>query len=84
MVDGTQVKWYDVILIKINVIRLMELYKTNIIKSVNKLEKAKVKGIAEAGRQFQSDLSAEPGAVNAYNHYKRALGKEPVEFFAAE
>lgn len=84
MVDGTQIKWYDVILLKINVIRLMELYKTNIVKSVNKLEKAKVKGLAEAGRQFQSDISAEPGAARAYNHYRQALGKEPVEFFATE
>jgi hypothetical protein len=81
MVDGTQIKWYDVILIKINVIRLMELYKTNIIKSVNKLEKAKVKGLAEANRQFQTDLSSEPGAARAYNHYKQALGHDPVEFY---
>jgi len=84
MIKGTQIIWYDVILIKINVIRLMELYKTNIIKSVSKLEKAKVKGLAEAGRQFQSDISAEPGAARAYNHYRQALGKEPVEFFATE
>lgn len=84
MVDGTQIKWYDVLLLKINVIRLMELYKTNIIKSVSKLEKAKVKGLAEAGRQFQSDISAEPGAARAYNQYRQALGKEPVEFFATE
>ena len=84
MVDGTQIKWYDVILLKINVIRLMELYKTNIIKSINKLEKAKTKGLAEATRQFQSDLSAEPGAARAYNHYKQAIGHEPVEFFGTE
>jgi len=84
MIDGTQIKWYDVILLKINVIRLMELYKTNIIKSVNKLAKARDKGLAEATRQFQSDISAEPGAGRAYSHYKQALGKEPVEFFATE
>jgi len=84
MVDGTQIKWYDVILLKINVIRLMELYKTNIIKSINKLERTKAKGLAEATRQFQSDISAEPGAARAYNHYKQAIGHEPVEFFATE
>lgn len=83
MIDGTQIKYYDVILLKINVIRLMELYKTNIIKSVNKLAKAKEKGLAEATRQFQSDLGAS-GAGAAYNHYKQALGREPVEFFATE
>lgn len=84
MRDGSEIKYYDVILLKINVIRLMELYKTNIIKSVNKLAKAKEKGLAEATRQFQSDISSEPGASRSYNHYKNALGKEPVEFFATE
>lgn len=84
MVEGTQVKYYDVLLLKINVIRLMELYKTNILKSVNKLAKAKERGLAEAGRQFQSDINSTPGASSAYNHYKQALGKEPVEFFATE
>lgn len=84
MIDGTQIKYYDVVLLKINVIRLMELYKTNILKSVNKLVKAKEKGLAEATRQFQNDVSASPGASAAYNHYKQVLHKEPVEFYAAE
>src|SRR5215831_6399939 len=48
MIEGTQIKWYDVILIKINVIRLMELYKSNIIKSVNRLVKHRERGVKEA------------------------------------
>lgn len=84
MVDGTQVKYYDVLLLKINVIKLMELYKTNILKSISKLVKAKEKGLAEANRQFQSDISATPGASAQLSKYRQALGHEPVEFYATE
>lgn len=84
MVKGTQIEWYDVVLLKINVIRLMELYKKNIISAVGKLQKAKEKGLAEANRQFAADIAATPGASAAYNHYRNALGKAPVEFFATE
>jgi len=84
MVDGTQIKYYDVLLMKINVIRLMELYKTNIIKSVNKLQKTKEAGLAEANMQFRQGISSTPGASARYNQYKNALGREPVEFFAVD
>lgn len=84
MIEGSQIKFYDVILLKINVVQLMGLYKRNILRSVDKLTKAKEKGLAEATRQFQAGVSDSPGASAAYNHYKQALGKEPVEFFATE
>ena len=84
MIDGTQIKYYDILLLKINVIRLMELYKTNIVKSINKLVKVKEKGLAEANRQFQNDISANPGMAAKFNQYKHVLGHDPVEFFASE
>lgn len=83
MIEGTQVKYYDIILLKIPVIRLMELYKANIIKSVNRLARFKERGIKEANRQFASDLQSSPGLVNGYNKVKEALGGEdPVQFYS--
>lgn len=82
MVDGTQVKYYDIILLKIPVLRLMELYKANIVKSVNRLSRFRERGIREANRQFSADISSNPGLSNAYNKMKAGLGgREPVEFF---
>ena len=82
MIDGTQIKYYDVILMKIGTIRLMSLYKSNIIKSISKLARVKEKGIANAKRMFDEDISGIPGASTAYRKMKEALGgKEPVQFF---
>lgn len=82
MIDGTTIKYHDVILLKINVIRLMELYKAGILKSQDRLAHARQKGIAEANRQFQQDLSTVDGQGKAY--YKDYLqtheGKPPVTF----
>lgn len=82
MIDGTRIKYYDVILLKCNVLKLMGLYKSNIIRSVMKLGRIREKGIAEANRQFAADISSTPGATTAYNKIKAGLnGREPVEFF---
>lgn len=82
MIEGTQVKYYDVILLKIDTIRLMSLYKANIMRSVSKLSRVKEKGILEAQNDFKSSVSSIPGASLAYNKMKEALGgKEPVQFF---
>lgn len=82
MIDGTQVKYFDIILLKIPVIRLMELYKANIIKSVNRLVKFKERGIKEANRQFMTDLAASGKDTAGYNRAKAQMGgREPVEFF---
>jgi len=82
MIDGTQIKYYDVILMKVGTIRLMSLYKANIIKSVSKLARIKKQGIAEAQRTFAADVESIPGGARAYNRAKQAIGgREPVEFY---
>lgn len=79
MVDGTQVKYYDIVLLKVNVIRLMELYKANIIKSVNRLVKHRERGLKEANREFTDGLTGRD--KSNYNKMRDQLQKEPVEFF---
>ncbi len=82
MIDGTQIKYYDILLLKIPVMRLMALYKANIIKSVNRLAKARDRGLREANRDFKDQLSAEPGAISGFNKVKQALGGvDPVQFY---
>lgn len=82
MIVGTEVRYLDVILLKIPVIRLMELYKANVVRSIMKLGRVREKGIAMANKQFSDDLSSIPGASNQYNKIKAGLqGREPVEFF---
>jgi hypothetical protein len=82
MIEGTQVKYYDVILLKIGTMRLMSLYKANILKSISKLARMKEKGIKEAENDFKTSVQGVPGASMAYNKMKEALGgKEPVSFF---
>ena len=81
MIDGTTIKYHDVILLKINVVRLMELYKAGILKSLDRLTRAKEKGLAEANRQFATDISNTPGAAKAFNDLQAARGgRPPVEF----
>lgn len=80
LVNGTTMQYHDVILLKINVIRLMELYKSGVMKAYDRLENATQKGLSEANRQFASSLSETPGASKAYNDYAQATGKAPVTF----
>lgn len=56
-IEGTQIKWYDVILMKINVIQLMGLYKRNILSSLNMVGKFQEKARTMAQKQFDRDLS---------------------------
>lgn len=82
MIEGSQVKYYDVILLKVNILKLMELYKSNIVRSVMKLGRVREKGMAEARREFSASVAEVPGANAAYNKVKSMLGgKEPVEFY---
>lgn len=81
MIDGTQIKYHDVILLKIDVIRLMELYKAGILKSQDRLVRAREKGLAQAQVEFKNFVNAEPGAARAYNEMSAAHGgKELVSF----
>lgn len=79
MIDGTTIKYYDIMLLKIPVLRLMSLYKANIVKSVNRLIKFKERGIKEARREFNDSLSGRD--KTRYNEFKSTLQKEPVEFY---
>lgn len=81
MIDGTQVKYYDVLLLKIPVLRLMSLYKSNIIRSISKLGRMNQKGVAEANRQFMSDINAAGEGKNYLDAKNRLGGRDPVEFF---
>lgn len=82
MIEGTQIRYYDVVLLKINVIRLMQLYKSNIIRSVMKLGRAAERGKNEANRQFASDLASSPQMIARYNQAKmQNNGVEPIEFY---
>jgi hypothetical protein len=82
MIDGTQIKYYDVVLLSINVLRLMALYKANILKSANRLIKAKERGLNEANRQFAENLKSDGRMVAGYNRAKQALnGRDPVAFY---
>lgn len=81
MIDGTQIKYHDVVLLKIGVIRLMELYKAGILKSQDRLVRAREKGLAQAQVEFKNLVNAEPGAARAYSEMSAAHGgKELVSF----
>jgi hypothetical protein len=87
MIQGTQIKQYDVILMKINVLKLMSLYKKNIQDSAYKLDAATSGdlGRAAAGQAFEDLLGSDPdamqtGARGALNKYRVASGREPVTF----
>lgn len=82
LIEGTHVQYYDIVLLKIPVLRLMQLYKSNIIRSLMKLGRSAQRGVAEANRQFAADLSTDGAMVNRYNQAKQATGGvEPVQFY---
>jgi hypothetical protein len=87
MIQGTQIRQYDVVLMKINVLVLMGLYKRNIQDSAYKLDSVTSGRMAEAaaGQAFNDLLGSDPdaintGARNALGKYRIASGKEPVTF----
>lgn len=81
MIQGTQIKQYDVILMKINVMALMSLYKKNIQDSAFKLDSVTSGRMAEAaaGQAF-SDLINSEQQNGVMNRYRVSTGKEPVTF----
>jgi hypothetical protein len=87
MIHGSEIKQYDVILMKINVIQLMALYKRNIMDSAYKLDAATSgkMGEATANQAFSDLLNNDPdaqatGAKKAIGRYREAAGREPVTF----
>jgi hypothetical protein len=82
MIDGTQIKQYDVLLMKIPVMQLMALYKKNIMDSAYKLDSVSSGKMAEAaaGQAFNDLVSNESGARSGYNKVRAASGREPVTF----
>jgi hypothetical protein len=82
MIQGTQIKQYDVVLMKINVLKLMALYKRTVLSSLSKLDlvNSGKMGLAAAQQTFIDDLSSDPQARGAYNKTRVATGREPVTF----
>jgi hypothetical protein len=82
MVQGTQIKQYDVVLMKVNVLKLMALYKRTVLSSLNKLDlvNSGKMGLATAQQTFMDDLSSDPASRGAYNKTRVATGREPVTF----
>jgi hypothetical protein len=81
MVEGTHIQYYDIVLLKIPVLRLMQLYKHNIVASITKLGMASKDGVARANKQFQEDVSSDGNMSRGFNEFKAAHGKSPVEFY---
>lgn len=55
--DDNSIKYYDVILMKVNVIRLMQAYKANVVKSLNAVGRWNQSALAEAKRTFNNEVS---------------------------
>jgi hypothetical protein len=82
MIDGTQIKQYDVVLMKINVLKLMAIYKRNMETAAFKLDGVTSGNIpgAAAEQSFEHLVGSEPGGRSALNKYRVASGREPVTF----
>ena len=87
MVQGTQIRQYDVVLMKIPLMLLMSYLKNNIMTSAYKLDSAVDGrlGQAAANQSFSDLLGSDPDALNTnakgqLNKYRQATGKEPVTF----
>lgn len=80
MINGTQIKQYDVVLMKINVLKLMALYKRNMEISANKLDMIRDGGKALAQQSFNDLVGSEPGARAGLNKTRIASNREPVWF----
>jgi hypothetical protein len=82
MIDGTQIKQYDVVLMKINVLKLMAIYKRNMEIAAFKLDGVTSGNIpgAAAEQSFEHLVGSEPGGRSALNKYRIASGREPVTF----
>lgn len=81
MISGSQIKQYDVVLMKINVLELMSLYKKNVLDSLFKLDSIQKGGLAAAGQTFSDLVNNDPTARSQYASatYKKG-GQSPVSF----
>lgn len=89
-IDGTQIKWYDVILMKIDVFVLMGLYKANIMGSLEKVGRFQETALSQAQKQFNEALYNElvtagkyegQAMISAYKRLENATGKSLVQFY---
>lgn len=82
MIDGTQIRQYDVVLMKIPVLQLMALYKRNVQDSLFKLDGVTSGNMSKAAAEqtFSDDISHDLMARSGYNKVRSGSGKEPVTF----
>lgn len=67
--DGNTIKYYDVILMKINTIRLMSAYKANILKSLDMVGRSPERALNESRRIFNNEVSPDMlAAMKAAGH----------------
>lgn len=63
VLDGTTIKFYDVMLMKIGTIRLMQAYKANMLKAMQMVGRSPERALNEAKRMFNNDCS--PDMISA-------------------
>lgn len=63
ILDGTTIKFYDVMLMKIGTIRLMQAYKANILKSLTMVGRSPERALKEAKRVWNNECS--PDMIDA-------------------
>lgn len=82
MIDGTQIKQYDVVLMKISVLRLMSLYRRNLEAAAFKLDGVTGgrMGEAAANQAFNDLVGHDPALRSGYNQVRAASGRDPVTF----
>lgn len=82
MIDGNTVKYYDIQLYKIHVLKLMALYKMNIVKSLGRVRNYKEAGKAAAEKDFNDTISGDPKLLAGLNKMRMANdGENPIEFY---
>lgn len=82
MINGTKVEYYDVQLMKIHVLKLMALYKKNVLSSIGRLRNFKEAGMAAANKQFNDDIASSPALQAGLHKMKIAnQGENPIEFY---
>src|SRR5579859_336820 len=85
MVDGSTVKYYDIQLFKIHVLKLMALYKKNIIQSLGRIRNFQEAGKAAAEKQFNDDITSNPQLMAGLHKMRIANnGEAPIEFYKPE
>jgi hypothetical protein len=72
--DGC-IKWFDVVLMKIEVLHLMSLYKQNIVSALQKTGRWQATALAQAKATFEHDVGAD-----VLNELERR--EQKVEFYA--